>query len=73
MTTTRRSRRISSSSGSLAIEKEDFINGMLAALGNKEVIETLQTVVVNDLRDEVAYLRCFIEKKDATTGSLTKR
>lgn len=73
MTTTRRSRRISSSSGSLAIEKEDFINGMLAALSNKEVIEKLQTVVVNDLRKEVAYLRCVIEKKDATIESLTKR
>ena len=73
MTTTRRSRRISSSSGSLAIEKEDFINGMLAALGNKEVIEKLQTVVVNDLWKEVAYLRCVIEKKDATIESLTKR
>ena len=66
MTTTRRSRRISSSSGSIVIEKEDFISGMLAALSNKEVIEKLQTVVVNDLRKEVAYLRCVIEKKDLT-------
>ena len=72
MTTTRRSRRISSSSGSIAIEKEDFISGMLAAL-NKDVIGKLQTVVVNDLRKEVAYLRCVIEKKDATIESLTKR
>ena len=72
MTTTRRSRRISSS-GSIAIEKEDFISGMLAALSNKDVIEKLQTVVVNDLRKEVAYLRCVIEKKDATIESLTKR
>ena len=72
MTTTRRSRRISST-GSIAIEKEDFISGMLAALSNKEVIEKLQTVLVNDLRKEVAYLRCVIEKKDATIESLTKR
>ena len=43
MTTTRRSRHISSS-GSIAIEKEDFISGMLAALSNKDVIEKLQTV-----------------------------
>ena len=65
MTTTRRSRRISST-GSIAIEKEDFISGMLAALSNKDVIEKLQTVLVNDLRKEVAYLRCVMEKKDAT-------
>ena len=70
--TTRRSWRISSS-GSIAIEKEDFISGMLAALSNKDVIEKLQTVVVNDLRKEVVYLRCVIEKKDATIESLTKR
>ena len=73
MTTTRRSRHISLSSGSIAIEKEDFISRMLAALSNKDVIEKLQTVVVNDLRKEVAYLRCVIEKKDATIESLTKR
>ena len=73
MTTTLRSRRISSSSGSIAIENEDFISGMLAALTNKEVIGKLQAVIVNDLRKEVAYLRCVIEKKDATIESLTKR
>ena len=72
MTTTHRSRCISSSSGSLAIENEDFISGMLAALTNKDVIGKLQTVIVNDLRKEVAYLRCVIEKKDATIESLTK-
>ena len=73
MTTTHKSRYMSSSSGSIAIDKEDCISGMLAALSSKEVIEKLQAAVVTDLRKEVAYLRCVIEKKDATIESLTKR
>ena len=34
----------------ISIDKEDFVNGMLAALSSKQMIEKLQEAIVTDLR-----------------------